>query len=466
MNIKNITLVLSGLFLGLCFSACDGDSTVTYNSQTNDAQIYSFSITGSHYKSADSLQRAMDSIRFIQVNNTKFAIDQISGVIYNPDSLPYGTVLRKKVYVTTTYNPTYGAASVKVITPDSISGYSWNSTDSIDLSKMPVTFIVTSQGGKTKTYNIDIRIHKIDPDTIVWKKQAAYPAVIGKSKTVLIDEQKFYTYAIINGSVSLYIGDKDALSWQQKTVSGLPSTVKVESIIWLNGKFCAVDATGNSYTSDNGESWTNVNNGKTVETILGILPEVNSADEQLLVAVKDGGKYYFGKSAADMQSIDIVSYLSCSPANNEIPSSFPIRDVASFTNRSSDKNIRMLIFTGGLNASGEELNYTWCVKNSSEGLELSPFIKNTFFKGSGLSVFAYDSNLYTLANNGFYISSLWGEIWSAAPNKQCLDPAMGERTGRTIIVDNENYIWVFGGISANGSYSNEVWKGRLNKLNP
>jgi len=420
-------------------------------------------MVGAPYKFADSVQRAHDSIRFLQINKAKFSIDQVAGVIYNRDSFPYGTVLRNKVQVTSAYHPTYGAASVKVIIPDSINGFTWNNSDSLNFSKTPITFVVTSLGGATKSYNIDIRIHKIDPDTIPWKQMESYPTQSGASKTLLVNDETFYTYAIENGSVMLYNSNKSALSWQQKTVSGLPATVKPHSIFRMNDVFYAALDNGDSYKSNDGENWAKVNNDKFVNSILGILPAANRSDDLLLVIIKETDGYYFGKTK-DMSSIETVSYLSYSPTDNKVPSTFPLQDEGSFTNFSSDKNTRMLVVGGGLNA-GTELNYVWFIRNTAEGLEMTPSVKNSLFKGA-ISLFSYDSSLYALHKNQFYISKNWGEGWVKAPNKQRLDPLMTQRSGESVVVDNENNIWIFGGMSTAGSYLNDVWKGRLNKLNP
>lgn len=464
MNIKHIIRLLSGLSLFFLFTSCNkDDSSVSYSSQTNDAQIYSFSITGQFYKYQDSTERAIDSIRFVQVNKTKYAIDQVSGSIYNPDSLPYGTVLRHKVSVNATYNPTYGVSGVTVITPDSVKGFAWNNTDSLDFSKQPISFIVTSWGGTTKTYNLDIRIHQVDPDTISWRQMASLPIAIGKSKTLLVDDKTFYTYSVQNGGVTLFTANKSDLNWIARAISELPSTVKPESVFNMNGTFYAISDSGASYSSADGIAWSKADNGKNVTSIVGVVPGKDQSEDELLLVVNDGGKLYFGKTK-DMNAIEVVQYISVSPVNNQVPSTFPVSGQASYTSYSTDRNNRMLILNGGLDQSGGDISYTWFIKNASNGLEMTPSSKNDLFKGPGLSNTIYDGKLYVLAENQFYISNTWGASWYKAPNKQMIDPAMPKRSGQTLIIDNNNNIWIFGGVSTNGTYLNDVWKGRLNKL--
>ena len=126
----------------------------------------------------------------------------------------------------------------------------------------------------------------------------------------------------------------------------------------------------------------------------------------------------------------------------------------------------MLILSGGIDLSGNDSSYIWIVRNVAQGIEITAFTKNTLYKGAGISSFFYDNKLYVLAGNQFYISATWGDTWYKAPDGQMLDPDIEDRSGQSVIVDAENNIWIFGGISENGTYLNDVWKGRLNRLIP
>lgn len=458
MTLKYITYLVFGSILCFFLLSCDDDnSTTIITTDYNDTQIYSFAIQGVHNKNQDSIPRSQDSIRFIQVNKTKFAIDQVGDrvtrMVYNPDSLPHGTVLGK-LYVTATFNPIYGAGSVEVATPDST--YTWNTTDSIDFSKLPVTFKVTSYSGTaTKTYKIDMRIHQVDPDTLIWKQMASYPEQIGNSKTVLY-ENKFYTYTVVSGVVKLFVADKNNLIWENKPLSGLPSNLKVSGLFVMNSTFYCIDNSGRSYKSIDGALWTQVINGESITSILGILPGADHSEDQLLVVYSNGSSKYLGRT----------ENLSSITGSTSIPDYFPVTGNSSYTNFTADSRSRMLILTGGVDKSGADISYTWVVKEAAGELEVSPFIKNEFFKGTGISTFLLDNVLYTLSDNQFYTSETWGNIWTEASSKEALVSDIGKRTHQTAIVDDENYIWIFGGVSDNNEYYKDVWRGRINRLNP
>ncbi len=171
MNFKYSVLVLLGLlFLYSCNEKNEIDSVST---SSEDAQIYSITLTASHKKSGDSLSRAQDSVRFLTFAKTKFAIDQVSGVIYNPDSLPYGFKL-EKAKMTLTYNPTYGVSKVEIQHPDSVAWAEWNGTDSISLSRDWTKIKVHAQASNIKNYRLELRVHKVDPEVIVWKNMDSF----------------------------------------------------------------------------------------------------------------------------------------------------------------------------------------------------------------------------------------------------------------------------------------------------
>ena len=469
MNIKYITYLFSSLFFTFLLMSCNDDNTTTtYGSSSKDAQIYSFAMSAPTPKRSDSLEQVKQNEIFAIVNKTKFAIDQVGEIIYNPDSLPYGTEL-EKVLLTPTFNSTYGVSKVTLFTPDSVGGYDWNLTDSVFVKKAPLSIRVISQAGVPKDYKLDIRIHKIDPDTILWNKMTSYPAAIGESKTILLKSgtPTFFTYTVVSGAAKLYTSPSSAISWTQKTLNGLPATIKIKSITVYNDVFYAVDKDGKSYKSADGVSWAKQTPSEVVESIIGVLPEVNRTDDQLLVTYKDAGKYYFGKTK-DLISVAPVSYLSISPSDNELPSNFPLNEGNAYTNYSSSTNDRVLIVTCGIDKTGaKDLSGTWVIKNLSEGLELSPSQQDSvMFAGKGVSLFPYNKQMYTLILNQFFISSTWGQKWNVAASKQMLSKEISRRKDQTVIIDDQNYIWIFGGVSENGTYLNDVWRGRLNSLIP
>lgn len=455
MKLKHIAF----LFLGILVMYSCNDSTTTYDADSvpTDAQISSFSIAASHKPIGDSISRAEDSIRFIQFNKTKFAIDQVTGRIFNPDSLPYGLKL-DKVALTLTYSSAYGVASLKITTPDSINGYYWNSSDSVSFSKQPITFQSTALSGATKTYNIDILIHKVDPELMSWKKMENLPLASAKQKTILIGND-IYLFTNASNKVSLHKRGITATGWNSVNTSGLPSNVDLESIVLLDKNLYARTDDGKSYTStNNGETWSNIANNKYIAAIYGVLPSKNG--DKLLIAIKENDNYYYALTNNLTESSIETTNISGRPTgDSSISSDFPISNFSSVV---SNQNNYLIVVAGKHGTS--ELNTTWLVEAGSNGIEISASSRNSLFKGSGVSAFMYNEQLYAFSKNKLYVSSSWGENWAEALSKQQISATATVRKSQNAFVDTKNNIWILGGVSTSGASLSDVWQGHLNSL--
>jgi len=473
MNLKHITCFLLSVLLAYsCFD--DNDSNYTID-PSYDAQLYSFTLVGVHDKTIqDSTLRAQDSLRFVALKNTTFAIDQINNQIYNPDSLPYGTN-PGTLKATVSYNSTYGIGFIKIRTmvkksngvmADTI--YYWNTNDSISFAYKPMIFTVAARDTLyQKAYNIDLRIHQIDPDTILWEQQTDLPRYTSKQK-VLMHDNKFYYYVIDAGAAYLYTADVygTPFAWESRAISGLPSNISQADMTLFKGNFLAVTDDGDSYISTDGMSWRQQNNSTVLNSIFGILPGSSASEDMLLVSYQEGGNYRFG-TTTDLSEINPVNNIS-GYVGTIIGNDFPVTGFTSVAGTDRGFNGRQLVIIGGSNKNSEELNSTWLVRKSASGLEVTSATYNDYFKGNGLSSFSYDDKLYTFASDKFYISATWGIRWEEASNKQCLHPDFEASKGQSILIDDENYIWIFGGIHADSQNTpvplNNVWRGRLNKL--
>ena len=120
-------LFLTVFVLASCLST---DDNYTY---TDDSAITSFSISsGKQYVHVKS-STGGDSIitKDLTLSSYKFYIDQLSGVIYNPDSLPCGTDAEKLLCSVSSYNS--GTVVIKSLTSDTLSFVT--TVDSLDFSK-------------------------------------------------------------------------------------------------------------------------------------------------------------------------------------------------------------------------------------------------------------------------------------------------------------------------------------------
>lgn len=457
MKLKQvIRLLFLSIFSVAILSSCNNDDNeYTATALSADAQIYSFKLSAIPVT-------AIDSVNYPIMAATRFSIDQMKAQIYNQDSLPYKTAL--KTFAATLIYSTSGPSKLQLIYPDSISD--WNGSDSIDFSLNPKIKVTAANGTNSREYTIDIRVHKIDPDTLIWKSAGTQPSTIGKQKTIL-KGNTFYTFTIDNGSFSLYKAEKSNVSaWAKQTmVSTLPATVILDNITLFNGTFYAVDAAKKSYSSTDGVTWNARNTN--VYSIVGVLPAATEAKDLLLVVTEDAGKYYFAKTS-DMNTLEIVENISYNPISNEVPVNFPATGFSSVTIYDrSNLNNNILTTTGGKLFSNVQTNLSWTIREGEGKLEIIPSQENFAFTANvGISSFLYDGYIYALTRNVLYKTSSAGYKWSAT-DKEPVDSKMPKASGQSVVIDDENYIWVFGGVSDTGlTPVREIWKGRLNKLIP
>lgn len=454
MKLKQITKLLFAILIVYGLSSCNSDSTdYTATSASSDAQIYSFKISAKPYTKEDT-------INYPIMANTRFSIDQFKASIYNTDSLPYKTTLRN-VYASVGFGSS-SPSKLQVIYPDSI--VDWNGTDSLDFSTVPKIKVTAADGSASIEYSIDVRIHKVDPDTLTWSeiKTLEQASSIKKQKTLLIDNKTFYTFSIdTDNKLYLHSADKATAYKPRVAISGLDANkIRLESITYFNNQFYAVDTDNKAYSADkNGLVWNKKQDN--IVNIVGILPATNSANDILLVIAKSADDLYLARTS-DMNNLVYEK--------NPINENFPTVDFTSATNYDrTNINSSILAVTGGEDQNNTISNLTWSVQlDDNNAIRVISNQRHSVFAGTkGIVTFLYDSYLYALVNNQFYKSASYGSKWTTAPNKEILDSKIPKASQQSVIVDEDNYIWIFGGIKDTGGASvQSVWRGRLNRLNP
>lgn len=466
MNLRYITLAFLS-FVGL-FSSCNSDSEYDLSTASKDAQISSFSLTGIHNKTlTDSLERATDSVRFVTLGKTRFAIDQVNNIIYNPDSLPFGFTL-KTLLPAIKYNGSPYSLTVELRDALKENGrdttYQWNGSDSINLAYKIVQFkVIAANQATEKVYKIDIRIHKIDPDLMTWSTAASYSEYADYRKSVLTgDSITTLTKSLASGYVLEVVSETrknpSQASIKKKNVSGLPTDIDVSSFIFVGGGFYVSSQDGKVYESSDGEVWSQKYAGDKVKAILGIAPGNSDSENRIVTLVEKDSKIHFGVTT-DFSNIEVLS---------SIPSGFPVKGFASTSVLTGIKTRRIMFVGTGLTSGGEELNTVWWLKMDGGSLSVIKGGSSTLFSGTGNSLFFYDDKLYLYSKTKFYTSSTWGTLWVEGAEKQAL-PTTG--TGvknyaeQSVVVKN-NTVWILGGKTQGASYhdAETIWTATLNRL--
>ena len=136
------------------------------------AMLKSFSLGNirSAYPSFTSTGEDTLVLKTVQMTAFPLTINQVTGEVYNNDSLPFATNISKVV----TQFSVNGVASIYV---DSLDSYEHiSSTDSLDFTSPRKVRIYSEDAEFYKDYTIKINVHQVDPELMVWNK---YPAVEG-----------------------------------------------------------------------------------------------------------------------------------------------------------------------------------------------------------------------------------------------------------------------------------------------
>lgn len=487
MRIKSLSIVASFLVLSLAITSClDSD---------NDYEL-----------SSDNLITAF-SLDTIYGETYKFTIDQINGLIYNVDSIPYSadTIINKILIKTFTTNgyATSGTDFAEPFSQDTMFNY----TDSIDFMKHnPLKLRLRSADGlHIKQYEIEVRRHKVDPDTLVWGNDpketddAYIPAFTGgkittatESKAILLDDD-ILVFAS-NGSQVMVYSQKD--QWAETSVT-TPGNIliNVSSIQWFRGQLYAVAAGGGSlFRSNDGKEWIKPNggpanhdvwadtqlfknlittfSGNNSESIAAIMLDCTKVDDSYdgpKEVIQIGtDKYVYETVFASLTTLPNGT-VAWNTQGTTIPENFPTKHIVatkSFTTPTGGQQALLI----GEPEDGATATTPWFSNDGLNWGDMTPSkTKYALPVMSEPSILYYGKTIYAFGkvkDDGFsYIyTSINGVVWEKIEKKFMFPfngttSAFKDRTGGySMVVDNDNYLWMF------WNQKDDAWRGRLNKL--
>ncbi len=225
---------ISAIAVILAMVACNssGDEPVNSEFEWTDVAVTAFSLSKN-----DSILANLDSVFF--------AIDLENARIYNPDSLPKGTVPNRIVI-----NPVFSTVSkaeIKFKTAegkDSVRTYTTSDTDSLDFTTGPVILSLTSLDEKVvRDYTISINVHEMDPDSLAWGEMAYAPLPSGlRSQHTVLDGDIPVCFTVSNdGKMKMMRSSKYELSFSESEDMGdLPDNGNVNTLCFLDSEIYMV----------------------------------------------------------------------------------------------------------------------------------------------------------------------------------------------------------------------------------
>ena len=196
----------------LVFTSClkDDDTTTVYPS---DAAITSFVLGSLKQYVTTKAKNGSDSTytKTLTGSKYKFYIDQVNRTIYNPDSLPYGTDVKRVLCTITAKNS--GTIAIKNVSSDTLLYY--NSNDSIDFSTPRTLKVFSLDGTNTQNYTVNVNVRKEIPDTFIWNNVSSQPFVAEAAamKALSCGNQMFVM--VSNGTSSTLYGtdETNGVEW-------------------------------------------------------------------------------------------------------------------------------------------------------------------------------------------------------------------------------------------------------------
>lgn len=425
------------------------------------------------------------------------------GIIFNPDSLPAGTIA-DSVKVDLTYAKP-DSVYFKLYDPwGTLGQYSNFANDSaLYFASYPdCRLTLVSAGGVRKTYHVKINVHKVKGDTIAWHNytEELWTGMNLTDQRTDTLNQRYHWYIEQDGlrnKVSTTPTNGDLKTWQPM------SDVEVEGgdlldlqtlYNWHNKLYAIGKVNKQLLCSEDGTHWTAVAKEHRFESVLGNQYKTkdvfgNWNSDTLNAIIREDGALRFATSA-DAEHWNL---------RQEVPQNFPVRGFSRpiYTEaRSNYGNLtsRMYI-TGGVTQDGKLVAGTWSCdgwNDDDQGVNWEWFEQNEMPAMQGATVIEYTLDVSkpkslwllqpgiteagTVPTNTFfgklhtilYYSEDHGVSWhrlSRHFTQYADNTPIGQVSCNSGFCSEQGYqLRYFGGINADGTFKTSVWGGQLNKL--
>ncbi len=394
------------------------------------------------------------------IEDVLFYIDQINGLVYNLDSLPYGSKVDYLV-PTLDFFSTNGLIRVN----DTVLG---ENQDTLDFSS-PLKLTNTSEDGQyTRSYMIHVNVHQVDPDSMVTTRYPeTYPTLSAQSKVVPLENGVYRAFFATASGLAVYESTSDFAGWSPLPVSGLNTPVNLSSLTNMGTNWFVVGTDGSLHTSGDGLVWTTQSSALSFVTLYGTLNRkyVTDPNPQYLIGlVKDDTGAYFGVRSPDGLVWE---------KGKALDADFPVREAAHIRGATVTK-VQFMTVMSGFRADGNASTSVWSSENGLQWFLVRQQASLPVVGLKGNNLVYYGGNLISLggiASTGSYVTTAYlskdhGKQWIAVPEKWVFpDLEAGLAYGTLLVEQVEDtvndkdrlFFWYFGGETA-GQINGKVWK--------
>lgn len=442
-KIFSLLAILMGIFL---LSSCLKDNKEeNENITTDDTAITAFSL-GKLKLVRDSVNKAgRDSTYIIDydASSYKFYIDQAQGLIYNPDSLPYGTNVAKVLAKVTTKKG--GRVSIQSVKDLSLKYF--NENDSTDFSTPRILIVTALNGTSYRNYRVTVNVHKQRGNVFSW---SALPKnqeleLLTDNKAIAFAGKVFVFGRKDNRTYGYFTNEEDGMEWTK-----LPGSFSADAYrgVIAHEKHLYIIDNGEVKRSADGLSWTVVSNTS--------LTQLVAEDTKNIYGISDSGALY--------ASNDNGATWSAEETDDDM-AMFPTADFSYITRTlSTNRSIEYTTLVGTTPMFSQAVAWTKLVDKKDAVHYKWSFIDNnnahsyTLPKYIDLHVLDFNGKLLAMGveNKVFapmLVSEDGGITWKKF-NQFSLPANLMAAGAFTAVRDSHKFIWIICG--------GTIWRGRLN----
>lgn len=374
---KKITKLTGVLSVCVMLTSCLGSKEESEYIQTNagNALVTSFALKDNSNVMTGLSKYAFTIDHYGQSDAALHALYPADGIIFNPDSLPYGTI-PDSVKVTVGFNSPKSVHFNLYNNNGELKQFSNYANDSaLWLASYPdVRLKLTSYDESvTKTYHVKVNVHKVRTDTIVWKtyNESVWPNLDIQSQRVdTLNGNLMWYVKVGNGDYrvkSNVLRNMTAWSESSQIITLLEEDLDLETMFGYQGSIFAVNRRdGSLWSTTDGIMWGPKSKSMKFVNILGVLQEVkgNNIDpyywhpDQLAVIVEIDGELKI-RYSEDMG----MTWSDDGKGDKPVPADFPVkgfvRPIGTPAKASLGNVSSRITIVGGVNKNGELLKTVW-----------------------------------------------------------------------------------------------------------
>ena len=432
--IRILFFFLAVAFMGMQ-SACSSDDAIDA-SEYGDCIVTAAKIGTLSRTIHTKTSAGKDTLYSVTVQGVYYplSIDHINGRIYNADSLPVGTRTDKTVF-------SAFSASGRLALRSLVSGEdtTFTLTDSLDFSRERFVTVYAYDGIGSRTYSVDLRVHKEEADSFCWTRVHGGEAALSALSDMRLVRwgSELLVYGIMEGKTCVVSANvAQPASWNATDLSA--EGLQPRSVVQMGQKLYALGTDG-LLSSEDGRMWSLVPTDFRPEALV-------AAGRQSIYAQKEGTVYASTDGVDEPAEWPVGNYVSAAQLSRTDEQLENILMVGSAAGQAK-------VWKRVVDLTGYE-NFGWFYLPAEDTNPYPcPNLQNA-------SLMTYDTGSLLVGNTAdgrpaLYQSSDNGRTWIS--DAIALPARM---TGTTVAAttDDDHYVWMICGGSG------EVWRGRLNRL--